>query len=88
MQQGASHMRELREIAKEIASDWTTINNGAAREALELLSNHGDADTPLFADPNAYGVIGVFLDNSRAWHGPIARRIKLELREMCGHPRP
>jgi hypothetical protein len=81
-------MRQLREIAKEIASDWHPINNGAAREALDLLSKHGQCTEPFFADPNVFSVIGVFLENSRAWRGSVARRVKLELREIVGHPRP
>lgn len=81
-------MRDLRDIAKEIRGDWTRINNSAAREALECMETMGDIKKPFASDPNGYRVVGSFLSNSIGWRGEKARRIKKELREMCGHPRP
>ncbi len=40
------------------------------------------------ADPNGFSVIGTFLGNAIGWRGEVARRIKKELRTMCGHPKP
>jgi hypothetical protein len=81
-------MRKLCDIAKEIRDDWTLINNGAAREALECMESIIDIGEPFATDPNGYGAVGSFLSNSMGWRGEKARTIKKELREMCGHPRP
>lgn len=74
-------MRNLHDIAKEIQGDWTRINNGAAREALECMEAMGDIREPFGADSNGCGVVGSFLSNSIGWRGEKARRIKKELRE-------
>jgi hypothetical protein len=81
-------MRTLSEIAAEIQADWKTINNGGARDALECMKQMGQVTERFGADPNGYSVVGAFLGNAIGWQGPVARRIKKELREMCGHPRP
>ncbi|MCK9516227.1 MAG: hypothetical protein M0Q87_09335 [Ottowia sp.] len=81
-------MRTLREIAREIRADWHVINNGGAREALECMEKMGNITDRFGADPNGYSVVGAFLGNSIGWRGETARRIKKELRAMCGHPRP
>ena len=81
-------MRLLKVIAEEIAADWTVINNTAARDALSSMATMRDAKSPYGADPNGYSVVAVFLGNSVGWRGPVARRIKQELREISGHPPP
>ena len=81
-------MRTLREIAAEIQADWTVINNAGASDALECMKKMGAITEPFGADPNGYSVVGAFFGNSIGWRGPVARRVKKELRQMCGHPRP
>lgn len=81
-------MRTVREIAVEILADWTVINNTGARDALECMRKMGAITERFGADPNGYSVVGTFLGNSIGWRGPVARRVKKELRQMCGHPRP
>lgn len=81
-------MRNLHDIAKEIRGDWTRINNGAAREALECMEMMGDIKEPFKADSNGYSVVGSFLSNSMGWRGETARRIKAELREGMQASRP
>lgn len=81
-------MRALRDIATEIATDWTTINNRGAKAALDCMLEMGLATEPFLADPDGYCVIGTFLTHSQGWRGPNARRIKKELRVIVGHPRP
>ena len=81
-------MRTLSEIAAEIQADWKIINNGGARDALERMKQMGQINERYGADSNGYSVVGAFLGNSVGWRGPVARRIKKELRQMCGHPRP
>lgn len=81
-------MRTLREIADEIFADWTVIHNAGALDAVECMRKMGAVNERFGADPNGYSVVGAFLGNSIGWRGPVARRIKKELRQMCGHPRP
>ena len=81
-------MRTLREISKEIRADWREINNAAARDALECMGSMGQITERFGADPNGYPAVSIFLSNSKGWHGETARRVKKELRTMCGHPRP
>jgi hypothetical protein len=67
--------RALREIAGEIEADWLVINNQAAKHALDYMKMMASIESPFAADPNG-------------WKGDVARRVKKELRAMCGHPRP
>jgi hypothetical protein len=80
--------RTLREIADEIEADWLVINNQAAKQALDQMKTMGAIEAPFGADPNGYAVVGSFLTHAIGWKGNVARRIKKELRKMCGHPRP
>lgn len=80
-------MRTLKEIAVEILADWSVINNAGARDALECMKKMGIITEKFGADPNGYSVVSEFLGNSIGWRGPVAKRIKKELRQMCGHPR-
>jgi hypothetical protein len=81
-------MRKLKEIAAEIQADWPVINNAGARDALDCMKQMGVVTDGFGADPNGYSVVGAFLGNAIGWRGEVARRIKKELRQMCGHPRP
>jgi hypothetical protein len=81
-------MRALRDIAREIAADWHTIYNGGARDALASMHTMGAVTEPFGAGPNGYSIVGTFLAHSVGWRGQVARRVKTELREMLGHPRP
>jgi hypothetical protein len=83
-------MRTVREIAAEIEADpsWRTVSNKAAKKALGYMKTMGSIRESLVADPNGYSVVGMFLAHTIGWRGKIARRVKLELREMSGHPRP
>jgi hypothetical protein len=81
-------MRALYEIAQEITTDWKVINNGAAREALKAMKTMGAITDRFGADPNGYSVVGTFLTHCKGWQGPVAHRLKRELRQMSGHPRP
>jgi len=81
-------MRTLREIALEIASDWKVINHAGARDALECMKTMGAITERFVADPNGYPVVTAFLGGAVGWRGEVARRVKKELRQMSGHPRP
>ena len=81
-------MRQLREIAQEISSDWPEVKNSGARHALEHMKKMGAITDPFYEDQSGHAVVGSFLEHARGWYGPVARRVKKELREMVGHPRP
>lgn len=81
-------MRPLREIAAEIEADWKVIRNATAKDALQHMKDMGLVTEPAGADPNGYPVVGTFLTFAVGWRGEVARRIKKELKQMCGHPRP
>jgi hypothetical protein len=81
-------MRTLQEIAFETGADWQPMNNSAAREALRCMETMGTVAAPFAADPNGYAIFGSFLVHAIGWRGEVARRVKRELREMSGHPRP
>jgi hypothetical protein len=80
--------RLLHDIAAEIDAEWPRITNDAARTALDAMKTMGAITDPYFADPNGYSVVSVFLEHSRGWQGTTTKRIKSELRTMCGHHRP
>ena len=81
-------MRTLRKIAKEIRTDWQLINDASARNALKCMDSMGQITEPFGADSNGYPAVGTFFSHSVGWRGETARRVKKELRTMCGHPRP
>jgi hypothetical protein len=83
-----STQRTLQEVAGEIETDWLVINNQAARQALNYMKTMSAIEAPFAADPNGYAVVGSFLTHAIGWKGEVARRVKKELRMMCGHPRP
>lgn len=77
-------MRTLHEIAMEVEADWNPINNFGAKTALNNMKQMGLIDAPNGADPTGYSVIGSFLGFAVGWRGEVARRVKKELRAMCG----
>jgi hypothetical protein len=81
-------MRKLSDIAAEIRTDWIIINNTGALAALECMKSMGVITERFGADPNGYPVVGAFLGNSIGWRGPVAKRVKEELRQMCSNPEP
>ncbi len=80
--------RLLKDIAREIEADWSVINNAAAKNALDCMKKMENISDPFGADTNGYAVVGSFVAHAKGWHGETAKRIKIELRQMCGHPRP
>lgn len=80
-------MRTLREIALEIEADWHPINNQGAVEALRHMKRMGLITEPYGADSNGAPAVGAFLTNAVGWKGDVARRVKAELRQMCGQPK-
>jgi len=73
-------MRKLYEIAKEIRSDWIKVNF-AAKPYLEAMEKLQDINDKYYFD-TAESVVLYFLSNASSWRGDVAKRVKLELKEM------
>jgi hypothetical protein len=76
-------MRKLLEVPAEVKANWANITNHAAQSALAEMATMGLITEPYHLDRSGHGVVGSFLQNSHGWHGPVARRVKAELRAMC-----
>ena len=74
-------MRAIKDIAKEIRSDWKKPYFGAVPylEAMETLNSIND---DYFFDSGREIVVR-FLAFASTWRGETARRIKAELKSMC-----
>jgi hypothetical protein len=75
------HHRPLKEIAAEIEGDWSHKIDPAAKRYLDEL-HQLDRPRDRFHADSGIAVVVYFLASARKWHGPVARRIKLELREI------
>lgn len=73
-------MRTVREIAAEIAADWTKPYFGAVPYLRAMHSLQSPADN--YGFDNGRSIIRYFLGNAAHWRGPVARRIKAELKSM------
>lgn len=73
--------RPLYEIAKEIRENWVNVNFGAAPYLAAMYQL--DKITDYFYEDSAKSVVLYFLSNATTWRGPVARRIKAELKEMA-----
>lgn len=75
--------RSIYEIAKEIRRDWKNVNY-AARPYLDAMSSLVSLDSHYGAD-SAQSVVAYFLANAQTWRGPVAKRIKAELKAYDYH---
>jgi len=75
-------MRPIYEIASEIKKTWKNIDYGAKPylDAMFELTNITDT----YICDSAKSIILYFLANASTWRGEDARRIKAELKSMCG----
>ena len=73
-------VRPLHVIAAEIRADWRNVYFGAVPylQAMARL----DKITDRFGDDDADSVVIYFLSNATTWRGPVARRVKAELKAM------
>lgn len=76
----AVDVRPIHEIADEIAREWLNVYFGAVPylDAMQYLTAIDDK----FGQDDAKEVIIYFLSNARNWRGPVAKRVKEELKEM------
>ena len=77
-----SNSRSLNVIAKEIRSDWKSVNYGAKPylDAMGCLTNVSDN----FGMDTGKSIVLYFLSNASSWKGDKAREIKKELKKMVG----
>ena len=77
-----STSRSLNVIAKEIRSDWKSVNYGAKPylDAMGCLENVSDN----FGMDTGKSIVLYFLSNASSWKGDKAREIKKELKKMVG----
>ena len=73
--------RSLAEIAHEIRGDWTSLSNSPAEEYVTAMSELRTLDQSYGLD-TAVSVVAHFLGVCGTWRGPVARRVKDELRNM------
>jgi len=76
------YMRSLKEIAREITTDWEKVNF-AAVPYLDAMHSLDSIDDNYYAD-TAQSVVVYFLANAGTWRGDNAKRIKAELKKMAG----
>lgn len=74
-------MRTLREIANEIKQDWSPVYYGA-RPYLEAMATLCTIDEAYLCD-SGRTIVAYFLANASSWRGPIARRVKAELKGLA-----
>lgn len=72
--------RPLSEIAREIRADWANVNF-AAKPYLSAMASLGSVRDS-FGYDSGKSIVLYFLSNARGWRGPVAKRVKAELRGM------
>lgn len=76
-----SDVRPLYDIAAEIRHDWALKINYAAAPYLAAMAELDSINDPYYAD-DGHMIVRYFLSNATTWRGPVARRVKAELKEM------
>jgi hypothetical protein len=76
----AVDVRPIHEIADEIAREWLNVYFGAVPylDAMQYLTAIDDK----FGEDDAKEIVIYFLSNARNWRGPVAKRVKEELKEL------
>ena len=74
--------RFIYEIAREIRSDWKKVNYGAEPylDAMDQIMYIGDK----YYYDTAHEIVIRFLANASGWRGPVAQKVKKELRALAG----
>jgi hypothetical protein len=71
--------RPIYEIAREIRADWGEKVNYAARPYLQAMLHIHEIGENYGLD-SARSVVLYFLSNAATWRGPVAKRVKAELK--------
>jgi hypothetical protein len=73
--------RPINQIAREIAKDWGSKVNYAAKPYLQAMFDIRDIND-MYGSDTAKGIVLRFLGNAGSWRGPKAKEIKAELKKM------
>ena len=79
--------RPLSVIAREIRADWRPVYYAAAPYLGAMLDLVDLKDG--YGSDSAQSVVLYFLSNASSWRGPVAKRVKAELKDMLranGYP--
>lgn len=76
-----SNFRPLYQIASEIRKDWKNPYFGAV-PYLQAMQSLGSV-TESYGYDSGKSIVLYFLGNAATWHGPKAKEIKAELKNMC-----
>jgi hypothetical protein len=76
--------RPISEIAEEIFDDWKKVNFAAIPYLEALLRVNRIDDTYGPGNESARTLIAYFLTNAGTWRGPVAKRVKAELKQIAG----
>jgi hypothetical protein len=79
----ATEVRPLHVIAREIRKDWgAKVYFGAVPylQAMRYLDKVSDN----YGSDSAKMIVLYFLSNASSWRGETAKRVKIELKKMCG----
>ena len=80
MASAAPVLRSLSVIANEVWADWSPAGI-SAQPYLVAMSQMDSIEEDFYSD-SGKSVVAYFLANAGQWRGPVARRVKAELREM------
>ena len=72
--------RTIREIALEIRADWKSPYFGAVPYIEAMLSMSSPNES--YGADSGKGILHYFLANAGTWRGPVARKVKAEIKEM------
>lgn len=73
--------RPIYDIARDIRNDWGAKVNYGARPYLDAMRDLKDITDFYFQD-SAKNIIRYFLSNAATWRGPVAKAIKIELKDL------
>jgi hypothetical protein len=74
--------RSLAMIATEIRRDWKDPYFGAVPYLGAMLRLQSVSDS--YGYDSGKSIVLYFLSNAKAWRGPVAQRVKAELKQMVG----
>jgi hypothetical protein len=75
-------MRSIQDIAFQIGADWTNMHY-AARPYWSAMLELQSIEDKYYLD-SAREIVCRFLANAGQWRGPVARAVKLELKQLAG----
>lgn len=75
--------RKLCTIAREIGADWGPKMSPHARPYWAAFSTLETIEDKYYLD-SARDIVARFLCNAGQWRGPVARAVKLELKQLAG----